>query len=95
MHRFTDNWGSGPGCAPFGETRTLRGRLVVRPFGKGSDGVMLRVHPQERWILSYRATGVLRRLDGKRVEVTGRACRKEGEALYGDHFDLETLRTSR
>ena len=70
---------------------TLRGRLIVRPFGKGTDGVVLRVSPREQWILSYRAEGLLAALAGRRVEVTGRACDKQGEALAGPHFDLAAL----
>lgn len=95
MYRFTpdDNWGSGLGCEVRGERLTLHGRLRVEPFGKGTDGAILRVGPgrEESWILSYRAEGPLLALDGERVVATGQACDKQGEAIYGRHFNLETL----
>lgn len=93
VHRFDNNWGSDPmiGCTPRGDTLTLRGTIVVRAFGKGSDGVVLQVGPSEDWILAYRAEGVLLEHDGEHVEITGRACAKGGQAIFGDHFDLATL----
>jgi hypothetical protein len=94
VHRFTDNWGAnsgGYGCTPRGETLTLRGTIIVRPFGKGADGVVLRADTDREWILSYGAEGVLLEFAGDRVEITGRACDKGGQAMFGDHFDLATL----
>jgi hypothetical protein len=96
VYRFTpaDNWGSGLGCELRGERLTLRGRLRVKPFGKGTDGAILKTGPgrEEFWVLSYRAEGPLLELDGERVVATGQACDKQGEAIYGEHFNLETLR---
>ncbi len=92
IHTLSDNWGSGLGCVPVGDVLTLRGRIRVEPFGKGSDDAVLRVPGGERWIVSYRATGVVLEHDGRRVEVTGRRCEKQGEAIAGPHLDLETLR---
>jgi hypothetical protein len=89
-HRFRDNYGE-PGCEPKGEALTLRGRIRVEPFGKGTDGALLDEDGGEAWVLSYRAEGVLLQLDGAQVEVRGHACDKQGEALSGKHFDLETL----
>jgi hypothetical protein len=89
-HRFSDNWGE-PGCATRGDRITLRGRIRVEPFHKGTSGVLLDEDGGEAWALSYRARGVLLQLDGAHVEVRGRACDKQGQALSGKHFDLETL----
>jgi hypothetical protein len=89
-HRFRANWGES-GCTPKGEALTLRGRIRVEPFGKGTDGALLDEDGGEAWVLSYRAEGVLLQLDGVDVEVRGRACDKNGEALSGKHFDLESL----
>jgi hypothetical protein len=69
----------------------LQGTIVLRPFRKGMQGALLRVSADEHWILAYRAEGVLLELDGKRVEVTGRACEKQLQAMAGKHFDLATL----
>lgn len=95
VYRFSaeDNWGSGLGCEPRGERLTLEGRLRVKPFGKGTDGAILKTGPgrEEFWVLSYRAEGPLLELDGERVVATGQACDKQGEAIYGEHFNLETL----
>ncbi|MFO7566335.1 MAG: hypothetical protein R6X02_27070 [Enhygromyxa sp.] len=86
-----DDPGRTVSCVPYGKELTLRGRIVVRPFGKGTDGAVLQVSAQEVWILTYRAQGVLLELDGAFVEVTGRACQKQFEAIAGEHFDLATL----
>ena len=90
VHRFRDNWGE-PGCAVRGDAITLRGRISVEPFGKGTDGAMLDADDGERWVLTYRAEGVLLQLDGARVEIRGWACDKRGEAIAGQHFDLDSL----
>lgn len=89
-HRFRDNWGE-PGCAARGEPLTLRGRVRVEPFRKGTSGALLDEDGGESWVLTYRAEGVLLQLDGAHVEVRGRACDKIGEAISGKHFDLESL----
>jgi hypothetical protein len=89
-HTFRDNWGE-PGCAARGEPLTLRGRVRVEPFRKGTSGALLDEDGGEAWVLTYRAQGVLLQLDGAHVEVRGRACDKQGEALSGKHFDLESL----
>jgi hypothetical protein len=97
VHRFSDNWimGGDPKrtvtCTPFGEKLTLRGTILVRPFRKEMQGAILHVSEQEEWILAYRAEGVLLELDGKQVEITGRACEKQLQAMSGKHFDLATL----
>jgi hypothetical protein len=97
VHHFSDNWLLGGDskrtvtCVPFGEVLTLRGTLLLQPFRKEMQGAMLRVSEQEEWILAYRAQGVLLELDGKQVEVTGRACEKQLQAMAGKHFDLATL----
>jgi hypothetical protein len=93
VYRFADTWGTvgdEPSCSPHGEVLTLRGRIELRSFRK-VDGAILRVGPGEEWILGYRAEGVLLELDGELVEVTGRACTKNFQAMSGDHFDLATL----
>jgi hypothetical protein len=97
VHRFSDNWILGGDskrtvtCIPQGEVLTLRGTIVLRPFRKEMVGAMLRVSADDEWILAYRAEGVLLDLDGKSVEVTGRACEKQLQAMAGKHFDLATL----
>jgi hypothetical protein len=85
-----NNWGNGPACIPKGETLSLEGTIVVRPFGKGADGALLKTSTEE-WIVSYRADGVLRELQGRQVRARGRACDKQGEAVVGKHFDLTTV----
>jgi hypothetical protein len=83
----------GPDCVVYGEMLTLRGRILVRPLGKHrSDLVFLRVSAREKWLVSYNSPDILDDLDGKRVEVTGRACQPQG-AAYGpvDHFMIATL----
>ena len=88
-----DNWGEdsgNPGCSASGPEQTLLGVVRVAPFGKGTDGAKLDDGHQQ-WVLSYRAEGALKQLDGKRVEAKGRPCRKEGEAIMGPHFDLRSV----
>src|SRR5262245_52409833 len=88
--RFSDNWGDGPGCTPKGEELALEGTILVRPFGKGADGAVLKTNTDE-WVVSYRPTGALLEMRGKRVVARGRACDKEGQSVVGKHFDLRTL----
>jgi hypothetical protein len=92
-HGFSDNWGNGPGCTPRGELLTLSGTIVVRPFGKGTDGALLATSDGE-WIISYRATGVLLEARGERVVARGRACDKQGASIGGAHLDLESITRS-
>jgi hypothetical protein len=85
-----NNWDEArgnPGCSASGPEQTLRGVVRVAPFGKGTDGAKLD-DGHQRWVLSYRAEGALKQLDGKRVEAKGRPCNKEGQAIMGPHFDL-------
>jgi hypothetical protein len=89
-HVFSDNFGGGAGCAPRGAEMTLRGRVEVRPFGKGTDGAVLKTADAE-WVVSYRAQGPLLTLHGRQVIASGRACDKQGEAVSGKHFDLMSL----
>lgn len=93
VHHFSDNWGSGLGCTPKGPVLSLEGTVVVRPFGKGTDGAVLATEG-EAWVLSYRAEGVLLELNGKPVVARGRACDKRGAAVFGPHLDLATLTES-
>jgi hypothetical protein len=69
---------------------SLEGTIVVRPFGKGTDGALLKTNADE-WVVSYRAEGTLLEMRDKRVLARGRACEKQGEAVHGKHFDLLTL----
>lgn len=91
VHHFRDNWGTGLGCEPRGEVLAIHGTIRIEPFRKGTDGAVLEADDGERWVLSYRAEDVLLSLDGARVEARGRACDKQGEAISGEHFDLQTL----
>ena len=70
----------------------LHGRIQIKPFGKGTDGVLLVDLEGRRWVLSYRAEGILAQLEGQDVEVHGRECTKQFESVSGPHFDLESLR---
>jgi hypothetical protein len=90
VHHFSDNWGNGPGCTPKGEVLSLEGTIVIRPFGKGTDGALLKTDKDE-WVISYRAEGTLLEMRDKTVLASGRACDKQGEAVAGKHFDLMTL----
>jgi hypothetical protein len=92
-HRFSDNWGSGLGCTPRGEVLTLAGTIVVRPFGKGTDGAVLATSAGE-WVISYRAEGALLELRGESVVARGRACDKQGASITGAHLDLESVTRS-
>jgi hypothetical protein len=83
-------WASGMGCTPKGDELAVTGALVVRPFGKGTDGAVIQADDGE-WILSYRAEGALLDLAGTRVTVRGRACDKQGEATAGRHFDAASI----
>lgn len=104
LHRFSNNWASGVKgddrlaglvtCTPSGPELSLRGIIKVRPFGKGTDGAILKTGSGD-WVLTYRAEGVLLELQEKEVLVHGRACAKEGESIGGNHFDLATLEESR
>lgn len=88
-----DNWGEAsgnPGCSASGPEQTLLGVVRVEPFGKGTDGATLD-DGHQRWILSYRAEGALKQLDGKRVEAKGRPCNKEAEAILAPHLDLRSV----
>jgi hypothetical protein len=86
-----DNWGTGLGCTPTAQARSLHGVLTVAPFGKGTDGARVD-DGEQRWVVSYNAQPELRALDGRRVEAHGRPCQKQGEAIFGPHFDLEQIR---
>ena len=88
--RFSHNWGNGPGCLPKGAEMTLVGTIVIRPFGKGTDGVLLKTKSDE-WILSYHSAEPLSGLRGKVVRARGRACDKQGESAGRKHFDLSSL----
>lgn len=91
VHTVQPSDGIGDACTPRGPMRTLTGKLIVRPFGKGSDGAVLVARGGEQWVLSYRASGPLLELRGRRVEITGRACDKDGEAIAGPHFATTTV----
>jgi len=90
VYKLSNNWGNGLGCTPEGEELTVTGTLVVRPFGKGTDGAVVKTDSEE-WVVSYRATGALLELAGKRVVARGRQCSKQGESVAGRHLDLATL----
>ena len=87
---FSENWGDSP-CLPRGPALTMRGRIQVKPFGKGTDGAVLMADDGTSWVVSYRAEGALLNLNGKRVEARGRACDKQFEAVAGPHFDLASV----
>jgi hypothetical protein len=89
-----ENWGTGLGCVPDQPARSVQGIVRVTPFGKGTEGARLDDGSQQ-WVVSYRADGPLRALDGKRVEARGRPCAKQGESVFGPHFDLEQIRALR
>ena len=90
VSEFSDNWGDSP-CVPRGPELTLRGRIQVKPFGKGTDGVLLVAEDGASWVVSYRAEHALLGLDGKWVKARGRACDKQFEAVAGRHFDLQSV----
>lgn len=70
---------------------TLRGRIQVKPFGKGTDGALLVVDRGDLWVISYRAEGPILALDGREVSARGRACDKQFEAIGGPHFDVASI----
>lgn len=77
-------------CAPRGPELALAGTIVVRPFGKGTNGAILKTDSGE-WILSYRAEGDLLDLDGHEVAARGHECTKGGQSMSGKHLDLDAL----
>lgn len=83
-------WEAGS-CTPDGDVTTIVGKLVVSPFGKGTDGARVVPDAGAPWVLTYRATAAMRSVDGKRVSVRGRPCTKQGQAIVGRHFDADTL----
>jgi hypothetical protein len=85
------SYDGGSECLPRGEVVELKGKLVVEPFGKGSDGARLITAEGERWILTYGARGAFLELDGQQVTARGRVCDKQEEAIRGAHFDAATL----
>jgi hypothetical protein len=93
-HRLTpeENWGANSlGCTPRGPELTIEGMLVVRPFGKGTDGAVIKTDTGDEWIVTYRAEGATLDLEDRRVIARGRECDKEGQSMAGKHFDLATL----
>ena len=90
VYSRSDNWGNGPGCEASGPERVLRGVIRVAPFGKGTNGARID-DGTKQWVISYRADATLIALDGKSVEARGRPCAKQGEAISGPHFDVQTL----
>jgi hypothetical protein len=79
------------GCTPRGDTRELKGMLVVEDFGKKAIGARLVTAAGERWILTYRAEGPILQAAGKQVVLRGAACDKQGQSLAGQHFDATSL----
>ncbi|HEX7699348.1 MAG TPA: hypothetical protein VF403_01420, partial [Kofleriaceae bacterium] len=87
---ISGQWDASP-CTPDGDVTTIIGKLVIAPFGKGTDGARLVPDDGAPWVLTYRATPAMRELDGKRVSARGRPCSKQGQAIIGRHFDADTL----
>ncbi len=84
---------SGIGCVATQDTTQLRGVIVVKPFGKGTDGAVLDDGEIE-WAVSYDAEddAVFESFDGVEVIARGRPCDKEGAAVELPHFELMSLR---
>lgn len=74
----SDAWGRGR--VPRGDGKRARGVLRTKPFGKGVDGTVLEVEGTGR-IVDYRAPAQHRALSGHTVEVTGRDCDPQGQAV--------------
>jgi hypothetical protein len=83
---------SGTGCVASGETTELRGTILVKPFGKGADGIVL-YDGDQSWVVSYDGEDrVLRSFHEVEVLARGRPCEKEEEAVDLPHFELKSLR---
>ncbi|MFW5920658.1 MAG: hypothetical protein ACOCUS_02370 [Polyangiales bacterium] len=84
------------GCVPRGDVVEVTGRVEVAPFGKGSDGAILRPPEGEPWILAYNADGQaggrFRELQGSAVRARGRECVQQGASVGGRHLYVTSIR---
>jgi len=80
------------GCAPYATSERVAGTLRVRSFGKkGGEGTELVLENGKAWIVAYGATEQHRDLAGAELIATGRRCNKQGQAIIGQHFHIESL----
>lgn len=100
--RFTHGWAGWNrpdiGCVPKGKVQQLRGTLRPQPLdrrgrkpGKGFGGTRLVLKNGAALVVSYGATTQHRRLAGKTVIASGRYCDKQGQAIVGQHFNVERV----
>lgn len=82
------------GCVALDETEELLGVVTMLPFGKGTDGVVID-DGAVKWVVSYDAEGVFADFEKEQVLARGRRCDKEGPAVKGYHFDVQSLRVVR
>lgn len=82
------------GCTPLAETELLEGEVVVMPFGKGTDGVVID-DGKTKWVVSYDASGVFADFEKDRVVARGQQCAKQGAAVRAHHFEVMSLRVLR
>lgn len=90
-----DQWGE-VGCTPSGDELRYEGTYRVDPptdaSGKHLRGEWLEADDGTRWLVTYAGGRFHPELSDRRVEARGRACAKEGQAVYAKHFALSSLR---
>lgn len=82
-----------PDCEPHGPSVVKRGRVeIARPDwsarGKKFSGAWL-VDGETRFVLTYERESPVASLEGRTIEVVGRACTPRAQALVADHLLVE------
>jgi len=84
------------GCIPRGTVEELVGELRPEPppardGEKIFGGTWLVLANGEPVVVAYGATLQHERLAGKRIRARGRFCEKQGQAVNGRHFDIDSF----
>lgn len=66
-------------------------RIDPKPGGKKFQGVWLQRDDGKRLLIDYRARGLWRPFEGKRVRVTGTSYTPKGQAIAAAHFRVATM----
>jgi hypothetical protein len=68
-------------------------RIDAEVGGKRFQGVWLEFADKPKWVIAYRASGLWRSFEDREVIVTGHCYEPEGQAIAGQHFRVERMRT--
>lgn len=82
------------GCTPIADNELLEGEVVIMPFGKDGDGVIID-DGKTKWVVSYEPTGVFAQFEKDRVVARGRQCEKVGPRVRAYHFEVMSIRVLR